>query len=192
MVASRCCAPARRSNSLKPDNEDQKVGIQIVRKALQTPARQIFTNSGEDGSVIVGKILENAQYAYGYNAQTHEYGDLYKQGVIDPTKVVRCALQDAASVAGLLDHDGSDDRRHPEEGWPCAWRTRRRNGRHGRHGLLRSLCPAPCNSPSSSRPQGTEIGKPRKICGAFFVSSILAPGLRRRSQRCFTRANLNL
>ena len=88
--------------SLKPDNEDQKVGIQIVRKALQTPARQIFTNSGEDGSVIVGKILENAQYAYGYNAQTHEYGDLYKQGVIDPTKVVRCALQDAASVAGLL------------------------------------------------------------------------------------------
>ena len=89
-------------DALKPDNEDQKVGIQIVRKALQTPARQIFTNSGEDGSVIVGKILENALYSYGYNAQTHEYGDLYKQGVIDPTKVVRCALQDAASVAGLL------------------------------------------------------------------------------------------
>ena len=89
-------------DSLKPDNEDQKVGIQIVRKALQTPARQIFTNSGEDGSVIVGKILENSLYAYGYNAQTHEYGDLYKQGVIDPTKVVRAALQDAASVAGLL------------------------------------------------------------------------------------------
>src|SRR6185295_11902053 len=75
-----------------------------------------------------------------------------------------------------LDHDGSDDRRHPEEGWPCARRTRRWNGRHGRHGLLRSLCPAPRDSPSSSRPQGTEIGKPRKICGAFFVSSILAPG----------------
>jgi chaperonin GroEL len=88
--------------SLKSDNEDQKVGIQIVRKALQAPARQIFTNSGEDGSVIVGKILENSKYAYGYNAQTHEYGDLYAQGVIDPTKVVRAALQDAASVAGLL------------------------------------------------------------------------------------------
>ena len=87
---------------LKSDNEDQKVGIQIVRKALQTPARQIFTNSGEDGSVIVGKILENSKYPFGYNAQTHEYGDLYAQGVIDPTKVVRCALQDAASVAGLL------------------------------------------------------------------------------------------
>ncbi len=88
--------------SLKAENEDQKVGIQIVRKALQTPARQIFTNSGEDGSVIVGKILENPKYAYGYNAQSHEYGDLVAQGVIDPTKVVRCALQDAASVAGLL------------------------------------------------------------------------------------------
>ena len=89
-------------DALKPDNEDQKVGIQIVRKALQTPARQIFTNSGEDGSVIVGKILENSLYSFGYNAQTHEYGDLYTQGVIDPTKVVRAALQDAASVAGLL------------------------------------------------------------------------------------------
>jgi chaperonin GroEL len=88
--------------SLKSDNEDQKVGIQIVRKALQAPARQIFANAGEDGSVIVGKIIENSKYAYGYNAQTHEYGDLYAQGVIDPTKVVRAALQDAASVAGLL------------------------------------------------------------------------------------------
>jgi len=89
-------------DSVKSDNDDQKVGLQIVRKALQTPARQIATNAGEDGSVIVGKILENSKYAYGYNAQTHEYGDLYQQGVIDPTKVVRCALQDAASVAGLL------------------------------------------------------------------------------------------
>ena len=73
-----------------------------MRKALQTPARQIFTNSGEDSSVIVGKILENSKYSFGYNAQTHEYGDLVAEGVIDPTKVVRCALQDAASVAGLL------------------------------------------------------------------------------------------
>ena len=88
--------------SLKSDNEDQRTGITIVRKALQTPSRQIFTNAGEDGSVIVGKILENAQYSYGYNAQSHTYGDLVAQGVIDPAKVVRCALQDAASVAGLL------------------------------------------------------------------------------------------
>jgi chaperonin GroEL len=88
--------------SLKVDNEDQKVGITIVKKALQAPARQIFTNAGEDGSVIVGKILENSKYNFGYNAQTHEYGDLVAEGVIDPAKVVRCALQDAASIAGLL------------------------------------------------------------------------------------------
>jgi chaperonin GroEL len=88
--------------SLKADNEDQKVGIGIVRKALASPARQIFQNAGEDGSVIVGKILEGGKYSFGYNAQTNEYGDLMSQGVIDPAKVVRCALQDAASVAGLL------------------------------------------------------------------------------------------
>jgi chaperonin GroEL len=89
-------------DALKVDNEDQKTGIAIVRKALQAPSRQIFTNAGEDGSVIVGKILENATYAFGFNAQTGTYGDLVSQGVIDPAKVVRCALQDAASVAGLL------------------------------------------------------------------------------------------
>ena len=89
-------------DTLKCDNDDQKVGITIVRKALQVPARQIFTNSGEDGSMIVGKILENANYSYGYNAQSHTYGDLIAEGVVDPAKVVRCALQDAASVAGLL------------------------------------------------------------------------------------------
>ena len=89
-------------DALQPENEDQKVGITIVRKALQAPARQIFTNAGEDGSVIVGKILENTKYSFGYNAQTHTYGDLITEGVVDPAKVVRCALQDAASVAGLL------------------------------------------------------------------------------------------
>ena len=89
-------------DALKTNNEDQKTGVAIVRKALQTPARQIFTNAGEDGSVIVGKILENATYAFGFNAQSGAYGDLVSQGVIDPAKVVRCALQDAASVAGLL------------------------------------------------------------------------------------------
>ena len=89
-------------DGLKVENDDQKVGISIVKKALQTPARQIFTNAGEDGSVIVGKILENGKYSFGYNAQTHAYGDLVAEGVIDPAKVVRCALQDAASVAALL------------------------------------------------------------------------------------------
>ena len=89
-------------DGLKVENDDQKVGINIVKKALQSPARQIFTNAGEDGSVIVGKVLENDKYNYGYNAQNHTYGDLVSDGVIDPAKVVRCALQDAASVAGLL------------------------------------------------------------------------------------------
>ena len=87
---------------LKTVNDDQKVGINIVRRALQAPARQIAENAGEDGAVVAGKILDKSDYAFGYNAQTGEYGDLVKQGVIDPAKVVRTALQDAASVAGLL------------------------------------------------------------------------------------------
>ncbi|HEY5829603.1 MAG: chaperonin GroEL [Hyphomicrobiaceae bacterium] len=87
---------------LKVDNDDQRIGINIVRKAIQAPARQIVQNAGDDGSVVVGKILEHAKYSYGYNAQTGTYGDLVSEGVIDPTKVVRCALQDAASIAGLL------------------------------------------------------------------------------------------
>jgi chaperonin GroEL len=89
-------------DALKPANDDQKVGINIVRRALQAPARQIAENAGEDGAVVAGKILDKTDYAFGYNAQTGEYGDLVKQGIIDPAKVVRTALQDAASVAGLL------------------------------------------------------------------------------------------
>jgi chaperonin GroEL len=92
----------RTLDGLKPANDDQRVGINIVRRALQAPARQIAENAGEDGAVVAGKILESKDYAFGYNAQTDEYGDLVKQGVIDPAKVVRTALQDAASVAGLL------------------------------------------------------------------------------------------
>ena len=83
-------------------NDDQKTGVDIVRKALQAPARQIATNAGEDGSVIVGKILENSNYGYGFDAQAGEYVDMAKKGIIDPTKVVRQALQGASSVAGLL------------------------------------------------------------------------------------------
>jgi chaperonin GroEL len=88
--------------NLRAENDDQKVGISIVRKALQVPARQIVQNAGEDGSIVVGKIMEQAKYSFGYDAQKGEYGDLVEAGVIDPTKVVRCALQDAASIAGLL------------------------------------------------------------------------------------------
>ena len=87
---------------LKVQNEDQKVGVEIVRKAISAPARQIALNAGEDGSVIVGKILEKDQYGYGFDAQTGEYVNMMSKGIIDPTKVVRAALQGAASVAGLL------------------------------------------------------------------------------------------
>ena len=89
-------------DGLSAGNEDQKVGINIVRKAIQAPARQIASNAGEDGSVIVGKIVENTSYTWGYDAQTGSWGDLVAKGIIDPTKVVRTALQDAASVASLL------------------------------------------------------------------------------------------
>ncbi|MBI1205513.1 MAG: chaperonin GroEL, partial [Rhodopseudomonas sp.] len=87
---------------VKTQNDDQKVGVEIVRKAIQAPSRQIATNAGEDGSVIVGKILEKEQHAYGFDAQAGEYGNMVTKGIIDPTKVVRAAIQNAASVAGLL------------------------------------------------------------------------------------------
>ena len=88
--------------AVKGDNADQRTGVDIVRRAIQFPARLIVENAGLDGSVVVGKLIEHKDYAYGYDAQRDEYGDLYKLGIIDPTKVVRTALQDAASVAGLL------------------------------------------------------------------------------------------
>jgi chaperonin GroEL len=87
---------------VRTHNDDQKTGVEIVRKALSWPARQIAINAGEDGSVIVGKIMEKDQYGFGFDAQSGEYGNLVSKGIIDPTKVVRTALQDAASVAGLL------------------------------------------------------------------------------------------
>jgi chaperonin GroEL len=93
---------AKALTGLKGENDDQRTGIEIVRKAIQWPARLIVENAGMDGSVVVGKLIEHKDYAYGYDAQTGEYGDLFKLGIIDPTKVVRTALQDAASVAGLL------------------------------------------------------------------------------------------
>ena len=88
--------------ALKPADNDQRVGIDIVRRALQAPARQIAINAGVDGSIVVGKLTDKDDPSWGFNAQTGEYGDLVQAGVIDPAKVVRIALQDAASVAGLL------------------------------------------------------------------------------------------
>jgi chaperonin GroEL len=93
---------AKALSRLRTQNDDQKTGIEIVKKAITWPARQIAINSGEDGAVVVGKILEKDQYAYGFDAQSGEYGNLVSKGIIDPTKVVRAALQGAASIAGLL------------------------------------------------------------------------------------------
>ena len=93
---------SKKLDGVTGDNADQTAGVTIVRKALQAPLRQIAENAGVDGSVVAGKIIESNDPAFGFNAQTEEYGDMFKFGVIDPAKVVRTALQDAASVAGLL------------------------------------------------------------------------------------------
>ena len=104
IVAGGGVALLRASSALtvKGANADQQAGIGIVRRALQAPIRQIATNSGDEASVVVGKVLENSSETYGYNAQTSEYGDMIQMGIIDPVKVVRTALQDAASVSSLL------------------------------------------------------------------------------------------
>ncbi|OQM76017.1 chaperonin GroEL [Manganibacter manganicus] len=93
---------AKALDAVQTDNADQKTGVEIVRRAIETPVRQIAENAGAEGSIIVGKLREKTEFGWGWNAQTDEFGDLFKQGVIDPAKVVRTALQDAASVAGLL------------------------------------------------------------------------------------------
>ena len=93
---------AKALDGVQAENEDQKHGIEIVRRAIEAPVRQIAENAGAEGSIIVGKLREKPEFGWGWNAQTNAFGDLYNEGVIDPVKVVRTALQDAASVAGLL------------------------------------------------------------------------------------------
>ena len=105
--------------NLKVENHDQKTGVDIVRKAIQAPARQIVDNAGADGAVVVGKLLEAKEYNFGYDAQTGEYGDLVKLGIIDPTKVVRTALQDAASIAGLIVTTEATITEHPKKETPA-------------------------------------------------------------------------
>ena len=105
--------------NLKVENHDQKTGVDIVRKAIQAPARQIVDNAGADGTVVVGKLLEANEYNFGYDAQTGEYGDLVKLGIIDPTKVVRTALQDAASIAGLIVTTEATITEHPKTEAPA-------------------------------------------------------------------------
>ena len=95
-------AATKSLSKLKGNNADQEAGINIIRRALEAPLRQIAENAGVDGAVVAGKIRESKDDAHGFNAQTEEYGDMFKFGVIDPAKVVRTALEDAASIAGLL------------------------------------------------------------------------------------------
>ncbi|MFZ5792639.1 MAG: chaperonin GroEL [Pseudomonadota bacterium] len=110
----------RALEKLRPANDDQKVGIDIVRRAITAPARLIAENAGTDGSIVVGKLLESKNANWGFDAQTGEYTDLVKAGIIDPTKVVRCALQDAASVAGLLITTEAMVAERPEKKAPAA------------------------------------------------------------------------
>jgi chaperonin GroEL len=93
---------AAQAVTAKGENEDQDAGINIVRKALQSPIRQIAENAGVEGSIVVGKVIEGRGAAFGYDAQNDEYGDMFDKGIIDPAKVVRNALQHAASIAGLM------------------------------------------------------------------------------------------
>jgi len=106
-------------DTVKVENPDQKTGTEIVRKAIQAPARQIIDNAGADGAVVVGKLLEAKEYGYGYDAQTGEYGDLVQLGIIDPTKVVRTALQDAASIAGMIVTTEAAIAEHPKKEAPA-------------------------------------------------------------------------
>ena len=108
----------RALEKVQVDNPDQKAGVDIVRKAIQAPARQIVDNAGAEGILVVGKLLEAKEYSYGYDAQTGEYGDLVALGIIDPTKVVRTALQDAGSIAGLIVTTEASITEHPKKEAP--------------------------------------------------------------------------
>ena len=125
---------AKGLEGLKGANSDQDAGIAIVRRALEAPLRQIAENAGVDGAVVAGKIRESNDKTFGFNAQTEEYGDMFAFGVIDPAKVTRTALEDAASVASLLITTEAMIADRPEpKGAP---QMRRRRRRHGRDGLL--------------------------------------------------------
>ena len=131
---------------------DEKIGAQIVRRAIEEPLRQIVANAGEEGAVVVGKIHESKDPNFGYNAATGEYEDLVKAGVIDPTKVTRTALQNAASIAGLMLTTEAMVVGHPRE--EVGSRRRRPRRRHGRHVLvLRGRRNATSRSPTAVQPE---------------------------------------
>ena len=146
---------------VKVGNPDQQTGVDIVRKAIQAPARQIVDNAGGDGAVVVGKLLESTEYGYGFDAQKGEYGDLMKLGIIDPTKVVRTALQDAASIAGLIITTEATITEAPKKEGPPADAGRRR---HGRHGLLGASPLQPTNKAPDDHVRGSFCAAYREDC----------------------------
>ena len=154
------------------DNADVQAGINIVLKALEAPIRQIAENSGVEGSIVVGKIMENKSETFGFDAQNEEYVDMVEKGIIDPAKVVRAALQDAASVAGLLVTTEAMVAEAPKEQSPAPAMPRRR--RHGRNGLL-SRSVRPDASPSCYERTGGR--------GEAAPSALSAIGIYRFSRR---------
>ena len=146
---------------LKSDNADVEAGIKIVLRALEQPIRQIAENAGVEGSIVVAKVLESKSDNFGFDAQTEKYGDLVAAGIVDPTKVVRTALQDAASIAGLLVTTEAMVAEHPKK--ESAPRHARR-WRHGRHGLL---------GPSPSKKHGeAACGRPCRLRALTCINSL--------------------
>ncbi len=143
--------------TVKGDNEDQEAGIQIIRRALQAPIRQISENAGVEGSIVVGKVLEAKGANFGYDAQNDEYGDMIEKGIIDPAKVVRTALQDAASIAGLLITTEAGIAERPKKDAPGGMPRHGRYGRHGRHDVSRL------------HPAIRQVNAPEEIPGRSFV-----------------------
>ncbi len=152
------------------DNADQEVGINIIRRALQAPIRQIAENAGVEGSIVVGKLLEQKKANWGYDAQNDEYVDMIEAGIIDPTKVVLTALKDAASIASLLITTEAGVADSPKKdlaggGMPgYGW-----NGRHGRHDV--------------SAPALTEPGRPRRTMRPLCFSGAVATKNRHADSR---------
>ena len=140
---------------LEGDNEDQTTGVAIARRAIQEPLRQIVANAGAEPSVVLNKVM-GGKGNFGFNAQTEEYGDMVKMGILDPTKVVRAAIQNAASIAGVADHDRGDGGGKAEEERGSGDASGR-NGRHGRNDVRHG-----CRAPVSHQPVRNRAEEPRK------------------------------
>ena len=152
-AAWRSSAPSKAVEKLKSENADVQAGINIVLRALEAPIRQISENAGVEGSIVVNKVTESKSESYGFDAQTETYVDMVSAGIIDPTKVVRTALQDASSVAGLLVTTEAMVAERPKKESPMPMPGRRR---HGRHGLLRLSDSDRAGSPATGGPFSLE------------------------------------